>query len=273
MVKKVASVVFAGMLAVAALAGCSGGSDQAGDASSEEVRTMTIAVGNAYSPYVYVDENGEAAGFDVEVLKAIDEALPQYEFTYETMDFKNILLSVETGKAQLGSHQFSWNEERAQKYLYPETPFCYGTMYLVAGADNDAIQSIDDMGGKIVTLETGDASEAQINEWNEAHPDNPMTINWIDAPTPEEISAMISTGRTDAFCEMRSYVDDVNAEYGNTLKLVQPIRSDGNYFIVNQDEAQFCEDVNAVLAQFMEDGTIAKISNDTLGYDVSVPAE
>lgn len=49
--------------------------------------SLFFMCGNGYKPYCYIDENGQPAGYELEVLKAIDELLPQYEFEFEPTEF------------------------------------------------------------------------------------------------------------------------------------------------------------------------------------------
>ncbi len=41
----------------------------------------------------------------MELIKELDKRLPQYEFEFKTMDFGNLLLSLDAGKIDLVSHQ------------------------------------------------------------------------------------------------------------------------------------------------------------------------
>ncbi len=70
----------------------------------QEVKTIRVGTGNSYNPACYLDDNGEIAGYDYEVLKAVDELLPQYKFEYQTFDFQNVLLSLDSGKIDLAAH-------------------------------------------------------------------------------------------------------------------------------------------------------------------------
>ncbi len=89
--KALALALTATTLAVS-LIGCSN-SKEAGN-----VKKIIIGSGNSYNPYCYIDENGKAVGYEYDVLAAIDELLPQYEFEYKSLSFDQILLSLESGK-------------------------------------------------------------------------------------------------------------------------------------------------------------------------------
>ena len=51
-------------------------------ASSAEVITLKVAHTQNYVPYDFVNEKGESDGYEVAVLKAVDEKLANYQFEY-----------------------------------------------------------------------------------------------------------------------------------------------------------------------------------------------
>ena len=75
-------------------------------------RTIVIGTGNGYKPYCYLDEQGNLAGYEIEVLKEVNRLLPQYRFELNQLEFKNILLSLEANKVDVGAHQFEKNADR-----------------------------------------------------------------------------------------------------------------------------------------------------------------
>ena len=88
---------FWGLLAVGVFAGSFAGIAGCGtdNTNNSDVKKIIVGTGHAYEPYCYLDENGNLAGYEYEVLKAVNELLPQYEFTYETFDFANQRIFVD----------------------------------------------------------------------------------------------------------------------------------------------------------------------------------
>ena len=154
------------------LAGC--GKD---NQSEEGVTKITVGTGNGYAPYCYLDENGNLAGYEYEVLKAVDELLPQYEFEYQTSDFTNVAISLDAGKIDIAAHQYEYNDERASKYLFGEEPYTTFVTYLVVPKENTSISSLDDLQGKTVFAGgKGSNTTSIIEKYNEEHKDNPVKI-------------------------------------------------------------------------------------------------
>lgn len=88
---------------VAALLVISGLSEIAFAAKKKEtkakVKTIIVGTGKIYAPFCYLDDNGKLVGYEIDVLNAVDELLPQYQFKYETFDFANILIALQAKKS------------------------------------------------------------------------------------------------------------------------------------------------------------------------------
>ena len=80
-IAKRAVAMFAVTTAVFSLAACGANSSDKNTSSSNDVQIINIAGVTGKKPYTYV--NGDNyTGYDFELLKKIDEKLPQYEFKY-----------------------------------------------------------------------------------------------------------------------------------------------------------------------------------------------
>lgn len=77
-VKKSAALALIGALSVSALTAC-GKSGDLGNSSkgSSDVQKIIVGSGVNYNPYCYLDEDGNAVGYEYAVLKEIDKLLPQ----------------------------------------------------------------------------------------------------------------------------------------------------------------------------------------------------
>ena len=86
-------------------------------ASSAEVITLKVAHTQNYVPYDFVNEKGESDGYEVAVLKAVDEKLANYQFEYMTSEPREL----GTQMNELKSLSFHLNQsERASSDLLSE---------------------------------------------------------------------------------------------------------------------------------------------------------
>ena len=79
--------------------------------------TLKVAHTQNYVPYDFVDEKGESDGYEVAVLKAIDEKLPDYKFEYTGTSDDDLLIGLESGKYDIGTKGAWYTEERAKKFI------------------------------------------------------------------------------------------------------------------------------------------------------------
>ena len=111
--------------------------------SADEVKTIHVANAAMPKPYSYLGDDGEVTGYDIEVIKAIFEQLPQYELDLEVTEFPSILTGIDAGRYDLGINCLKSTEERREKYLF-SNPYLLDRNVVVVREDNDEIQSLAD---------------------------------------------------------------------------------------------------------------------------------
>ena len=139
---KLLAALFAVTLAVGTLAGCGEAKEEAktpeqkeetvaetaeaapeAEETATEVKTYRVATEGAYAPFNYIGEDGQPDGFDIAVAKAVDELLPDVEFTYEAVEWSSIFVGLEAERYDLIVSQIMRNPDREAKYLFSEVPY------------------------------------------------------------------------------------------------------------------------------------------------------
>jgi ABC-type amino acid transport/signal transduction systems, periplasmic component/domain len=236
--------------------------------SAPAPKTIIIGTGNAFKPYCYLDENGKPVGYEYEVLSAINKQLPQYKFEFQTLDFQNILLSLQSKKIDIAAHQYEKNSEREQKYLFGKESYTTFILRIVVSKKRNDINSIKDLDGKTVQVSPG-ANEAYVMEqYNKSH-ENKIKLVYADSgANPALVVQNIENGRIDAFISIKRIVESYNKAYGDKLKTVgDPIATSSTYYIFRKEDTKLQEDIDKALRSLKNDGTLAKISIKVLGGD------
>lgn len=270
MKSRIRQYVFAGFLTIlggVTLAGCGKKEALAGGGAEKVV----VGTGNSYEPYCYLDDKGNLAGYEYEVLKAVDELLPQYEFEYKTSDFANVLISLDAGKIDIGAHQYEWNKERDEKYLFGKEPYTTYVTYLTVAGNRDEVKSLDDLKGKKVKSSSGSNSAYILENYNKEHKDNPIRVDYVNNSTDEETITGLLNGVWDATIMTARDVDKLNKSYEKgspSIKVTgDPVQTSSTYFVFAKDNTKLQEAVDGALKQLKENGTLAKISVDVIGGD------
>ncbi|SDB15467.1 polar amino acid transport system substrate-binding protein [Pseudobutyrivibrio sp. YE44] len=105
--------------------------------------TINIGVFSDKSPFGYVDENGEYAGYDVYFAERIGEDLG-VEINYVSTEAANRIEYLQTGKVDIILANFTVTEERAQ-----EVDFALPYMNVALGVvspEDAVVESLDDLG-------------------------------------------------------------------------------------------------------------------------------
>ncbi len=261
--------ILTGVATALLLAGCgnAGAAEDDQAAANPDAETIIVGTGNAYQPFVYLDENEELQGYDIEVLRAVDEKLDQYNFEYESMDFKNILTSLSADKVQLAAHNYAYNDERGAKYLFGEEAYNNYAHHIVADESTGQVyQSLDDLKGKKVFASP--ASEvANILETYNAENDDVIEIVYSEV-TGELLVSGLKNGTADAAILTKFDVDKYNEQFDINLQASdEALKTAGIYYVFQQGDEELQSAVDGAIKELREEGTLSELSVEILGAD------
>ena len=152
------------LLGLLLLAGCAPrGEDQGGDALAriQAKGEITVALEGTWSPWGYHDQSGELVGYDVEVARAIAEKLG-VKAAFVEGEFNGLLAGLEAGRYDIMVNGVEIDEARKEKYDF-SAPYAYNRTVVITRADDDSIQSMEDLEGKL-TANTLQSTYAAVGE-------------------------------------------------------------------------------------------------------------
>ena len=293
---KIMELLTIGLLSVSLLAGCSDNNSKESvakdtvteapaatgtatktpgetDSETEEPQKIVVGIGSSYNPFCYLDEDENQAGYDYEVLLAVDELLPQYEFTYEATEFKNILVGMDAGKYDIAAHHYAVNEERKEKYLYSTVPnFYYGGYVFAAKKGRTDIGSIDDLQRKKVWVSSTSNVAYYLEDYNAQHEGKTIDIVYSEETT-DQVIQKIDNGTYDGMSMQGYDVDVYNKAYGDKLEAVvdnllnQSKEDTGTYYLFKKGDTQLQTAVDGALTELKESGRLSELSEKILGAD------
>ncbi len=272
-----------------ALTGCSekqegtngSASSTDGSNSAAEVTKIVAATEGQTRPLTYLDESGELTGYEVEVLKAIDEELKEYEIEILTTEFASIFTGMDSGLYQVGFNNISKTKEREEKYAFPENTHYYeGAGFFVTKGllETHPVDSIEDLGGlKTICNSKGDSWQLFVEAYNEKYTDNPIEVAYSDEDWAS-LYLKVYKGEIDILKGVESRLEMYEDEYGYEFDFVnlpeedvEDLGSSEHYFVIsNTEEGQkLAEAFNGAIKKLGEDGTLTKLSIEFLGKDYS----
>ncbi len=247
---------------------------QTADSPSTEVTKVVIGSGINYNPYCYLDENGNAVGYEYDVLAAIDELLPQYEFEYQSMAFDQLVLSLESGKIDVAAHQYEYTPEREEKYLFSGESYTSYITYLAVPVDSDVTSLADLAGQKIRTGGATSATTQILTKYNEEHPGQEVVLVNSESSSDEEGAAALKSGAAAASVLKKSDVTKMNKNFSDDgkdwLKSVgEPINNSKTYYLYRKDETELQTAIDGALKTLKDNGTLSELAIKWVGYDVT----
>lgn len=244
--------------------------------TTAQVKTIKAAVSGFPAPYVTINENNEPDGYDVRILKEVFNRLPQYELEFVVADFGSIFTGVATGLYDVVCNNISYSAERAESYLY-SYPYNSGAYVFVS--KDGSVTSFEDAAGKTTQGNPGVAVTIAIEKWNEQNPDKAINIEFVEQGG--NVAQIVYDGVKEFVILDKGMYELYEREFQFGLKAVDLPEENARaiaenayiYFLFALNNDALRQDVNAVLKEMRDDGTIKKISEEVLGFDATPPAD
>ncbi len=265
--------LFLSLLMVLVLVGCSK-QDTSSDVASgdllsqiKEKGVITVATEGDWSPYTYHDEKtNELVGFDVELGKLIADKLG-VEVEYKETDWDSILAGVQSGAFDLGINGITYSDDRAKSFNFSE-PYLYDQTVLIVLESNTDINSFEDIKGKVNTNSPGSSYAEMAEEYG-------ATNQYIT--TFSDTIQLLTRGDADCTINSLSVFNDYLREKGDDagIKIVDKTEPEKTVIASKKDDStnSLIEEVNKILEELRNDGTLAELSNKYFGYDATVIGE
>lgn len=252
--------------AAVSLTACSSGENS----GNPNVREIVVAAAPGYYPITYADDNGEAAGYDVEVFKAIDELLEDYTFKFELADKETMNVGVQTGTYQVGINSLFKTEERLKTYNMPENNLGYTAVGIIQRdtSSYNTLQDLFDQKAKIYATGTSGGIPNVVDTWNAAHPDAVLEVERRANVVYADSLAAVQSGEADALIQLIPVFNLVDETARAGLKISDPVDVIPTYCIVNKNETELNALIDEKLAELRESGRLSELSVQFFGYDV-----
>jgi len=230
-----------------------------GFAMAGDKPTLNAVTDPSFVPFEMRDrETGE-----MDILAEVAERAG-FDYNLETMDFQGIIPALQTGNKDIAIAGITITEEREQVVDFSD-PYYDSGLRLLINADDDSIQTVEDLDGKSVGTKTGSTSHDYLRNKLEADADlEPY-------PGSSDMYQALLGGAVDAV-----FYDAPNVGYfaktkgGDRVKTVGPLYEGQQYGLALVEGSEWVDDVNEALASMKEDGTYDEIYKKWFG---SLPDE
>ncbi|KDN59630.1 MAG: transporter substrate-binding domain-containing protein [Exiguobacterium sp.] len=225
--------------------------------SGSEETVITVGTEATYPPFTYKDK-GELTGYDIDVLNEAAERAG-YTLEFEAMDFKGLVPALDAERIDLIANQMSITPERQEKYSFSD-PYAISGAQVIVGSDNEDIQGIDDLEGKVVGSTQGSVY-AQMAEEAGAE------VKFYKGAN--QVLQDLQVGRLDAALNDRLFILTELEKTGYDVKAVGDVFNQSQAGFMARQDSDVLEGLNEALAEMKEDGTMEEIGEKYFGEDIS----
>jgi glutamate transport system substrate-binding protein len=270
------ALVAAAAVSALALAGCAGGDDggggeaeptaepaptfEAGTTMAELAEAGTITVGTKFDQPLFglVGPSGVPEGFDVEIAKIIAGELGIDEENIEWVETvsANREPFIQNGQVDIVVATYTINDKRKEVVSFAGPYYMAGQSILVL-ADNDDIESEDDLVGQPVCSVTGSTPAAKLAEIG-AEP--VLTDTYSNCLEP------LRSGQVVAVSTDNVILAGLAAQNEGEFKVVgEPFTEEPYGIGLGLEDTEFRNWINDVLEEAYEDGRYEEAWNSTAG--------
>lgn len=242
-------------------------------AESSDVKKVTIGVRMDLKPTSYLDENGELHGYDIEIIKKVDEMLEDYEFTYEAVQQEPLLIGLDSGKYAAAVAGFFKNPERESKYIFPKENIGGSLIGLVVRKGMDDVITLEDVydkGLKMTPYSGISGTYTIVDNYNKAHPDKQVELTSTDWVLDGQGYQWIAEGRYDVIVAIKSTYNNAIEGLGlqDKIQMNDSFTAISTWSMFGKDQQELADKYDECLKRLKEDGTISALSVEYFGEDV-----
>ncbi len=221
-------------------------------------------------PWGFLDEGGQNAGFDVEILTAMAERLGfPIEFTPVTSSTR--LEVLQAGQVDLVAASMTHKKDRDANNDFTQTYFLDGQALLVK--EGSGIQGLEDLGGKTVASVQGSTSIQNIQKAIETLG---LDTETLELQTYTDAAQALVDGRADAVTTDASILAGLAANNPGLVIVGKRFSQEPYGMGVPQFDPTWRDLVNFTLQELFADGTYAAIYDKWLGQEngyIKYPAD
>ncbi|MDE0572701.1 transporter substrate-binding domain-containing protein [Demequina sp. B12] len=228
----------------------------------QEAGVIVVGTEGTYRPFTFhADGTGELTGYDVEVSRAVAAVLG-VEIQFEETQWDALLTGLEAGRFDAVANQVGVTPEREEVYEF-SAPYTFSNGVVVVRDDYNEISSWDDIEGKTLAQSLTSAFGTLAKE-------SGANIEAIEGWA--QSVELLNQGRVDATINDKLTWLDYKLETGAEGLKVALETDEGSrsaFAFAGGDEA-LAQAVTDALATLEADGTLAELSQQFFGDDVSV---
>lgn len=220
-------------------------------------KTFTMGIDAEYPPFSYIDDNGDYAGFDVEICKAACDILG-WDFEVFSVNWDQKLVQLDAKECDcVWSGMTILDSMKEAGYVISE-PYYDNTQVLVVGKDS-GITSSKDLADKTVAVQLGTSGESLLNEDLKDLKDSFKELVTCDSFL--KCFTELEGGAVDAVFVDAPVAKSYVADKADKLTIIDEELGAEQYGIAFRNgEEETCKAIEDAVQQLVESGKYAEIA-------------
>ncbi|TJW41242.1 MAG: transporter substrate-binding domain-containing protein, partial [Mesorhizobium sp.] len=178
-----------------------------------------------------------------------------------------------TGKYDMASGGYYRAPAREKQFLIPDNPLGASLMKIYSRKDSNINGMKDLVGKQIVPVTAGGGVYKFVTKWQQENPGYKIDITASSAgvPYPDRLKE-VQNGKYDALVlpsnlGEQTVIDNQKLD----IKASEPVSINNTYLLIHKSDENkaLVDDVNRVLKELRDDGTLSKLSQKWFGEDVT----
>lgn len=230
---------------------------------SDSKDTLVVGFDDTFVPMGFKDDNGEYAGFDIEVAKAVAEKMGK-TFEFQPIDWTMKESELNNGNIDMIWNGYSVTDERKEKVSFSKS-YLKSRQVIITLKDSK-IKSKEDLKGKVVGAQDQSSAIDAIGTYKSKFKE------LVTFETNDQALRDLEAGRCDAVV-----ADEVLSRYYITIKgeekynILDDNFGEEEYAVgVRKEDKEFLNKLNSAYDEVAADGKLTEISKKWFGTDITL---
>lgn len=252
---------------------------QAGDLLQRitQEKQITVATEARFAPFESV-ENGKIVGYGADLMNYVLADLPGVKVKQLDLPFQGILPGLDTGKFDFVVTSVTVNKARFEQFAFT-VPIAESTVALLKRGNDDSINSLSDLNGKVVGSQSGSGQLQILQAYDQKLKDagQPGLKAIRQYVSFDEAYADLALGRLDGVAQSLSNLGPlIKSRPGMFTTLDEMLGPKTYYGWVGRkdaDSASLVKLFSDSIARANRDGTMKTLQEKWFGFTMDVPAD
>ena len=223
-----------------------------------------MGLDDSFPPMGFRNENNEIVGYDVDLAREVAERMG-VELVLQPIDWAAKEQELNTRQIDCIWNGFTITEERKQNLLFTP-PYLRNAQVIVVKGDSP-VQTMEDLAGKAAGTQAGSSSIEAIDDAPEFKASLRNVVEYKDFLTA---LMDLDVGGIDAVVIDLVVANDNINRSGKNFRILDDRLGEEEFGIgFRKGDTDLCNRVWSTLNEMVKDGTVARITTQWLGADIS----